>query len=346
MPSPATLYSTCATPLVAAALVMTLSASGQAWAQSRPAPAPVPQDGHQTELLNGVPVENLGAPTDGLLAFFIDVPPDSGHLIIETSGGTGDADIYVGFEFEPTLVAFDCVGWLAGNDERCWFPIPDAGRYNILVHAYETFEGMRLEASYSDERPEVTPLANGQTVSVEVPAGQMNFYAFVVEEGSTDLIVEMRGGPDTTGDAELYVRHGAPPVQDEFYWDCRPWIDGNDETCIFEDPEPGLWYAGVEAWHEFADVTDVTLRARWTAPATDIPGNLQVASNGSRMRPVHQLSWAGGLDAIDVWLDGQMVHSGPNEGGHAHRMMAWQLPAQWQVCNAGTTECSALIIAR
>lgn len=346
MHAPAILYGKCATVLIAATLATALSTAGPAHAQGRMAPASMPQAGHQTELSNGVPVENLSAPTDGQLAFFIDVPPDSGHLIIETSGGTGDADIYVGFEFEPTLVEFDCVGWLAGNDERCWFPIPDTGRYNILVHAYDAFEGLRLEASYSDERPEVTPLGNGQTVSVDVPAGQMNYYSFVVEPGSTDLIVEMRGGPDTTGDSELYVRHGAPPVQDEFYWDCRPWIDGNDETCIFEDPEPGLWYAGVEAWHEFGDVTDVTLRARWTTPATDTPGNLQVSSNGSRMRATHQLTWTGGLEVIDIWLNGELVHQGPNEGSHTHRVMSWQLPAEWQVCNTGTTDCTPLILAR
>lgn len=335
---------------LAAAIAFAVCASAQAQNRlSQPLALPAPEheeawpdSTHQTELANGVPVENISAPTDGELAFFIDVPPDSGHLIIETSGGTGDADIYVGHEFEPSLVDFDCVGWLAGNDERCWFPIPEPGRYNIVLHAYAAIAGVQLLATFSDEQPPVQPLANGQPVAVGVvPAGTMNYFSFTVEQGSTNLVVDMSGGPDTTGDAELYVRFGAPPVQDEFYWDCRPWIDGNDETCTFQNPEPGLWYAGVEAWHAFADVTDVTLVARWEEPATDVPGNLQVARTGAWMRPVHQLNWNGGGAEVDVWMNDTLVHQGANDGSYLQRVSLWQLPCTWRVCNAGTSQCSA-----
>lgn len=325
------------------ALSATATAQGQRLALQAPALEEAqPDSSHQTELSNAVPVEDLAAPVDGELGFFIDVPAGSGHLIIETSGGTGDADIYVGHEFEPDLVDFDCVGWLDGNDERCWFPIPEAGRYNILLHAYEAIAGVRLEARFSDEQPEVRPLANGQPVAVgAVPAGTMSFFAFVVEEGSTDLVVDMSGGPATAGEAELYVRFGEPPVQDEFYWDCRPWIDGNDETCTFENPEPGLWYAGVEAWPALGEVDDVNLVATWNAPATDVPGNLQVAWTGARMRPVHQLGWNGGGAEIDVWMNDTLVHHGVNSGSYSQPMLLWQLPCTWRVCNAGTSECSA-----
>lgn len=308
--------------------------------------APLPAQAQQTALVNGVPLTNLSGPTDSMMRYYIDVPGGSGHLIIETTGGSGDVDIYVGHRFVPDLVKFDCVGWLAGNNERCWFPIPESGRYHIIVHGYAAFVGVQLLARFSDDRPAVRPITHGQQVTVEIPAGTMKYHSFIVEQGSSNLVVEMTGGPDTTGDSELYVRFNAPPVQDEFYWDCRPWIDGNNETCIFENPPPGLWYAGVEAWHLSGDARDVRLVASWTRPDTTPPAALQVARTGARARPVHQLGWTGGGTRIDVWLNGSHVYRGPNTGTYAQGMLARDLPAMWRVCNAGTTAaCSGDVVS-
>jgi hypothetical protein len=81
-------------------------------------------------------------------------------------------------------------------------------------------------------------------------------------------------------------------------------------------------------------------------PATDVPGQLQVLRTGAHMRPVYQLSWNGGGEVIDVWLNGTLVHQGPNEGSYSRRLYAWERPATWQVCNSDTTDCSPELLAR
>ncbi|MBI3563041.1 MAG: PPC domain-containing protein [Gammaproteobacteria bacterium] len=51
------------------------------------------------------------------------------------------------------------------------------------------------------------------------------------------IIVNISGG---TGDADLYLRHGAQPTGSSF--NCRPYITGNAEFCRFANPSAGTWY--------------------------------------------------------------------------------------------------------
>ncbi|MCG8456637.1 MAG: PPC domain-containing protein [Holophagales bacterium] len=68
--------------------------------------------------------------------------------------------------------------------------------------------------------------------------------------GASDLQIEISGG---TGDADLYVRAGAPPTLSEY--DCRPYIGGNQESCSEPSPEAGFWYVDVRAYETYSDVT-------------------------------------------------------------------------------------------
>ena len=64
----------------------------------------------------------------------------------------------------------------------------------------------------------------------------------------------MAGG---TGDADLYVRHGGNASAD--VWDCRPYINGNSETCVWDQPAPGTWHGMLRGYLDFTNV-DVTAR--------------------------------------------------------------------------------------
>src|SRR6185295_18699004 len=43
-----------------------------------------------------------------------------------------------------------------------------------------------------------------------------------------------------TGDADLYVRRGSAPTTSVF--DCRPFVNGNSETCTFNAPVAGSYF--------------------------------------------------------------------------------------------------------
>ncbi len=103
-----------------------------------------------TDLSNGVPLTGLSANTKKWLHYQIDVPSGSSNLIMTTSGGSGDADMYTRFGSQPNKRNYDCRSDEDGNNEECTVSSPATGTYYISLRAYETFSNVSLTASYSD----------------------------------------------------------------------------------------------------------------------------------------------------------------------------------------------------
>ncbi len=57
----------------------------------------------------------------------LDVPAGKTSLKFVTSGGTGDADMYVQFGTKPTTTSYQCRPYLTGNNETCSFTSPERG---------------------------------------------------------------------------------------------------------------------------------------------------------------------------------------------------------------------------
>jgi endonuclease I len=123
--------------------------------------------GSGNQLVNNVAVSNLAASTGNSLSYFIRVPSGATNLVIQTSGGTGDADLYVRFSSPPTTSTYHCRPYLSGNTESCSFATPQVGDYHVMVRAYTSFSGLTLKASHgtgtTDTPPTVTSVspANG-----------------------------------------------------------------------------------------------------------------------------------------------------------------------------------------
>jgi Bacterial pre-peptidase C-terminal domain len=102
--------------------------------------------------------------------------------------------------------------------------------------------------------PTPTPSpATGTLLSVSNVSGAKgttvrNTYA--VTSGTQSITVVMSGG---TGDADLYVRFGSATTT--VAYDCRPYKDGNDETCTFTAPQAGTWHIGVRGYTAFSGVS-------------------------------------------------------------------------------------------
>ncbi len=80
--------------------------------------------------------------------YYLDVPACATTFTVTSSGGTGDVDLYVRLDNQPTLSTFDCRSWTPTNNEVCTFQSPAAGRYHILVYGYSAYTGLSLDAGY------------------------------------------------------------------------------------------------------------------------------------------------------------------------------------------------------
>ncbi|WP_265436583.1 M4 family metallopeptidase [Aeromonas media] len=105
-----------------------------------------PQPGNV--LQNGVAVTNLTAPKGGKLNYTIEVPAGRSQLVVTSSGGSGDADLYVKFGSVPTSSSYDCRPYKSGNAETCTLNSPKAGTWHVQLSGFSAFSGVSLKASY------------------------------------------------------------------------------------------------------------------------------------------------------------------------------------------------------
>ena len=103
------------------------------------------------------------------------------------------------------------------------------------------------------------------------PLGSALFFSIAVPAGASNLRIEISGG---TGDADLYVRFGEPPSLADY--DCRPYLAGNAEQCVFASPSEGIYYVMLHARTEYSGVT---LSASFNPPTARY--ELVVARTGS-----------------------------------------------------------------
>ncbi|WP_144392903.1 endonuclease [Pleionea sediminis] len=79
--------------------------------------------------------------------FEINVPSGSTQLTVAMSGGTGDADLYVRADAQPTQSSYDCRPYIGGNDELCTLNNLQAGNYYVLIYGYSSYSNVSLSAN-------------------------------------------------------------------------------------------------------------------------------------------------------------------------------------------------------
>jgi vibriolysin len=81
-------------------------------------------------------------------------------------------------------------------------------------------------------------------------AGSFQYWSFDVPAGQSTLTFTTSGG---TGDVDLYVNYDSKPTTTTFQ--CRPWLDGNNETCTFTAPAAGKYWVGLQTYAPYVGVT-------------------------------------------------------------------------------------------
>lgn len=214
---------------------------------------------------------NIGSATD--LRFTI----TGTNVTVNLSGGTGDGDIYVKLGSAPTTTSYGCKSDLGGNTESC--TLSGTGTFHILLHPYSTFGGTTLRATVascggacapvcgteacgqSDGCGGVCPSTNATTCgmcgnaactgggscpvidrsSQSGAAGSQTTYTIT----GTDVHATLAGG---TGDADLYVRLGAPPTTTTY--NCRSNGSTNSELCNVSGT--GTWYVMIRGYSAYS----------------------------------------------------------------------------------------------
>ncbi|HYO64806.1 MAG TPA: M4 family metallopeptidase, partial [Archangium sp.] len=107
------------------------------------APPPPP-----TALTNGVALLSQSASTGAEKHYYLDVPASRASSFV-SSGGTGDADLYVRIGAAPTTTSYNCRPFLGGNAETCNIAAQSTNqRMYVMLRAYSTFSGVSIKGTY------------------------------------------------------------------------------------------------------------------------------------------------------------------------------------------------------
>jgi Zn-dependent metalloprotease len=111
-----------------------------------------------------------------------------------------------------------------------------------------------------------TVLQNGAPVSnLSGASGSTANFTLAVPAGATKLTFTMSGG---SGDADLYVKFGSAPTTSSYA--CRPYLNGNNETCSFASPSTGTYYVML---HAYSAYSGVSLVGRYSTTNNELVAN-------------------------------------------------------------------------
>ncbi|MFT4874965.1 MAG: serine protease [Halioglobus sp.] len=135
-----------------------------------------------------------------------------------------------------------------------------------LTMANELINQQTCDSLTPPPPPPPAALANGEAVSnLSGSTGSEVFYSITLPDGATNLSVQIAGG---SGDADLYLREGALPTLASY--DCRPWLNGNNETCAGNNSGLTDYYVMI---HAYAAFSGVSLSVSYDEDNTEPPVN-------------------------------------------------------------------------
>ena len=99
-------------------------------------------------LQNGIAQVGLSGPAFSTVMFRVVVPAGARGLRFDTSGGTGDCDMFVRFGAQPTDNDFDASSTGETTVEHLNFAVPQAGAWYVKIDAARAYSDVNLSASY------------------------------------------------------------------------------------------------------------------------------------------------------------------------------------------------------
>lgn len=114
------------------------------------------------------------------------------------------------------------------------------------------FDQVGVNASCGTTPPaEAVELVNGVALSgLSGSSSSQTHYFIDVPADAANLNVQMNGG---SGDADLYLKAGTQPTTTSY--DCRPFDNGNDESCSVTAPDATRYYVMLNGYSSYSSVT-------------------------------------------------------------------------------------------
>ncbi|HEX8395783.1 MAG TPA: M6 family metalloprotease domain-containing protein, partial [Longimicrobium sp.] len=155
-------------------------------------------------LTSGVPVAGISGTVGSDRLFRIAVPEGATSLGVSTSGGTGNANLYVR-RGAPPLPA-DCLSVSGSSTEFCGFLNPAAGDWYILVRTEGSYTGLTLTASVAG----TLALGDSASGAIGTGAGGQRFPLVLTAGDVIDVGAFRTGGLSAfTPYVELYAPSGS-----------------------------------------------------------------------------------------------------------------------------------------
>lgn len=200
-------------------------------------------------LTNGVTRTGISGAAKQQLFFTLEVPAGSTDLQFNTTGGSGDADLYVQYASKPTLNTYDCKSTTSSSTENCSISNVQTGTYYVMVEAWNAISGISLTGSFNGGSDTENPI-NRTESNISVASNNWTRFTQDLNAGYSTLNISISGG---SGDADLYVNYGSASSTSSYL--CRPYKNGNSETCTFDNPQSGTWYIDLRGYTNASGVT-------------------------------------------------------------------------------------------
>jgi hypothetical protein len=127
-----------------------------------------------------------------------------------------------------------------------------AGDYSVTLTVSDSNginDSQTQQVSVADDGSRV--LQNGVPITgLDGLKDEQDLFVMNVPSGASELSFVISGG---TGDADLYVRYGQPPTATTY--DCRPYRNGNEETCNISNVQAGTYYVMLRAYSNYSGVS-------------------------------------------------------------------------------------------
>lgn len=206
-----------------------------------------------TPLSNGVPISGITllASEQKMYSFNVPPPPPSGatNVSFATSGGSGNADLYVQLGSLPTTSSYLQKSAGTSNAESISLSNASSGTYYVMLNGSSASSGLQLVANASTSAGNV--LTNGVPVTgIALATGASKVYTITVPAGRPSLTFKTTGG---TGDADIYVKLGSAPTTTSYLQKS----DGATtvETITVTNPAAGTYYLLVYSYANFSGVS-------------------------------------------------------------------------------------------
>ncbi|HKA87855.1 MAG TPA: M4 family metallopeptidase [Haliangiales bacterium] len=179
------------------------------------------------------------------------VPSTATSLTFVTTGISGDADLYVRRNADPTTTVNDGASEGSTTSESITITSGFAATWHVGIYGYASPKGVKVTATYGTATDNTPELPAGGVSGLSGALGSQQFWKISNVAAGKTVTVTISG---FSGDADLYTRRNAKPTT--LLWDCRPYFGtGATETCTAVAPAgaASTYYIMVRGYTAYAN---------------------------------------------------------------------------------------------